>query len=97
MFSNDLETNKPIIIAAKIGSVWLVTPGSVMPKKSTFGLTPPDAITPKDVARYPIAAIAAMSRNARVDQANTRENQTSFSMPVKKERLSFIDLSTTKV
>jgi hypothetical protein len=97
MFSNDLETNKPIIIAANIGRVWLVTPGSVIPKKTTFGLTPPDAITPKDVARYPIAAIAAMSRNARVDLANTRENQTSFSMPVKKERLSFIDLSTTKV
>jgi hypothetical protein len=97
MFSSDLETNKPIITAANSGRVWLVTPGSVIPANSTFGLTPPDAITPKDVAKYPIAAIAAMSRNARVDLANTSENQTSFSMPVKKERLSFIDLNTTKV
>jgi hypothetical protein len=96
MLSNDLETNKPIISAANIGRVWAVTPGSVMPANSTFGLTPPDTITPRDDARYPIAASAAMSRNARVDRANTNENQRSFSTPVKKERLSFIDLSTTK-
>jgi hypothetical protein len=95
--SNDLETNKPIIIDANIGRVWAVTPGSVTPANSTFGLSPPDAITPKDDAKYPIAARAAMSRNARVDLATTNANQSSFSMPVKKERLCFIDLSTTKV
>jgi hypothetical protein len=97
MFSNDLETNKPIIIAAKIGTVWFVTLGSVMPENSTFGLTPPDAIAPMEVAKYPTAAIAAMSKNARVDLSATSENQTSFSVRVRKETLSFIDLSTTKV
>jgi hypothetical protein len=97
MLSNDLETNKPIMIAAKIGTVWFVTLGNVMPANSTFGLTPPDAIAPMDVAKYPTAAIAAMSKNARVDLSATRENQTSFSVRVKKETLSFIDLSTTKV
>jgi hypothetical protein len=50
-----------------------------------------------DVAKYPRAAIAAMSRNASVDLAITRANQTSFSIPDIKEILSFIDLSTTKV
>jgi hypothetical protein len=97
MLSNDLETNKPIMIAAKIGTVWFVTLGNVMPANSTFGLTPPDAISPMDVAKYPTAAIAAMSKNARVDLSATRENQTSFSVRVKKETLRFIDLSTTKV
>jgi hypothetical protein len=97
MFSSDLETNKPIIIAASRGTVWFVTLGSVMPANSILGLTPPDAIVPKDVAKYPMAAIAAMSRNASVDLTTTSANQTSFSIPVKKERLNFIDLSTTKV
>jgi hypothetical protein len=97
IFSNDLETNRPMIIAAKIGTVWFVTLGSVMPENSTFGLTPPDAIAPMDVAKYPTAAIAAMSKNARVDLSATSENQTSFSVRVRKETLSFIDLSTTKV
>jgi hypothetical protein len=97
MFSNDLETNKPMIIAAKIGRVWFVTLGSVIPANSTCGLTPPEAIAPMAVAKYPIAAIAAMSRNARVDLTTTSANQTSFSIRVKKERLNFIDLSTTKV
>jgi hypothetical protein len=97
MFSNDLETNNPIIRAAKIGRVWFVTLGSVMPANSIVGLIPADAIAPKDVAKYPRAAIAAMSRKARVDLATTRENQTSFSIPDIKEILSFIDLSTNKV
>jgi hypothetical protein len=97
MFSNDLETNKPMIIAAKIGRVWFVTLGSVMPENSTFGLAPPDAIAPMDVAKYPMAAMAAMSRNERVDLSSTSVNQTSFSIRVKKEILSFIELSTTKV
>jgi hypothetical protein len=68
-----------------------------MPANSISGPTPPEAIAPKEVAKYPIAAIAAMSRNASVDLTTTRENQTIFSTPVKKERLSFIELSTTKV
>jgi hypothetical protein len=97
MFSNDLETNNPIIIAAKIGTVWFVTLGSVMPASVIFGATPPDAIAPKDVAKYPMEAIASMSRNARVDLTTTSENHTSFSVPVKKESDDFIDLSTTKV
>jgi hypothetical protein len=97
MFSNDLKTNKPIIIAANAGTVWFVTLGSVIPANSIFGLTPPEAISPKDVARYPMAAIANMSRNARLDLANTSAHQYSFSIRVKKERLSFIALSTTKV
>jgi hypothetical protein len=97
MLSNDLEKNKPIIIAAKIGTVWFVTLGNVMPANSIFALTPPEAISPKDVAKYPMAAIATMSRNASVDRANTRANQTVFSIPVKKERLNFIDLSTSRV
>jgi hypothetical protein len=97
MFSNDLETNKPIIIVAKIGMLWFVTLGSVMPASAIFGATPPDAIAPKDVAKYPMAAIASMSRNARVDLTTTRENHTSFSIPFKKESDDFIDLSTTKV
>jgi hypothetical protein len=97
MFSTDLETNSPIIIAAKIGTVWFVTLGNVMPENSTFGLSPPDAIAPIDVAKYPTAAIAAMSKNARVDLSATSENQTSFSARVRKETLNFIDLSTTKV
>jgi hypothetical protein len=97
MFSKDLETNRPTIMAANIGSVWAVTLGSNIPENSIVGLTPPDAIAPRDVAKYPMAAIAAMSRNARVDLATTSENQTIFSLTVKKERLSFIDLSTTKV
>jgi hypothetical protein len=97
MFSNDLETNKLMIIAAKIGRVWFVTPGSVIPTNSIFGLTPPDAIAPMDVAKYPMAAIAATSRNASVDLRTTRKNQNSFSIRVKKERLNFIDSSTTKV
>ena len=84
-------------MAAKIGAVWFVTLGSVMPENSTFGPTPPDAIAPMDVAKYPTAAIAAMSKNARVDLSATSENQTSFSVRVRKETLSFIDLSTTKV
>jgi hypothetical protein len=95
MFSNDLETNKTIIIAANIGTVWFVTLGSVIPAKSIFGLTPPEAISPKEVARYPMAAIANMSRNARVDLANTSANQKNFSIPVRKERLRLIALSTT--
>jgi hypothetical protein len=97
MFNNDLVTNKPIISAAKIGRFWFVTLGSVMPANSIVGLTPPDAIAPKDVAKYPSAAIAAMSRNARVDLATTSENQTSFSIAVIKEILDLIDLNTTKV
>jgi hypothetical protein len=97
MFSNDLETNNPIIRAAKIGRVWFVTLGSVMPANSIVGLIPADAIAPKDVAKYPRAAIATMSRKARVDLATTRENQTSFSIPDIKEILNFIDLSTNKV
>jgi hypothetical protein len=97
MFSNDLETNKPIIIAAKIGTVWFVTLGSAMPANSIFGPTSPDAIAPKDVAKYPMAAIATMSRNASVDLTTTSANQISFSIPVKKERLNFIDLSIIKV
>jgi hypothetical protein len=97
MFSNDLETNKPTIVAAIIGAVWLVAPGSVTPANSIFGLTPPDAIAPMDVAKYPIAAIAAMSRNARVDRATTSENQTNLSIPVKNEILVFMALNTTKV
>jgi hypothetical protein len=96
-FSSDLITNKPMITAVKRGMVSLVTAGSEIPANCIFGPTVPEAIDPRDVARYPMAAIAAMSRNARVDLATTRENQTNFSMPVKKERLSFIDLSTTKV
>jgi hypothetical protein len=97
MLSKDLETNMPTIIVAKIGRFWFVTAGSVIPANSIFGLTPPDAITPMDVARYPIAAIAAMSRKASEDLSITRANQTSFSIPDIKEILSFIDLSTTKV
>jgi hypothetical protein len=97
MFSTDLETNRPIIMAAKIGTVSLVTLGSGMPANSIFGLTPPDAIAPMDVAKYPMAAIAATSRNASVDLNTTSENQTSFSIRVKKERLNFIDSSTIKV
>ncbi len=97
MFSKDLVTNKPIIMAAKIGTDWFVTLGNVMPENSIFGLTPPDAIAPKDVAKYPIAAIAAMSRNARVDLATTSANHTSFSNRVKKDRLRIIDFSTAKV
>jgi hypothetical protein len=97
MFSSDLETNSPIIIAANIGTVWLVTLGSVMPAISTFGPTTPDAIAPKDVAKYPMAAIAATSRNARVDLTTTSANQTSFSIGDKNERLNFIDLNTPKV
>jgi hypothetical protein len=96
-FSNDLATNKPIIVAANIGTVWFVTLGSDMPANSIFGLTPPDAIAPIDVAKYPMAAIAAMSRNASADLDTTSENQTSFSIPVIKERVDFIDLSTTRV
>jgi hypothetical protein len=86
-----------MIMAVKRGMVSLVTAGNEIPANSIFGPTAPDAIDPKDVAKYPIAAIAAMSRNARVDLATTSENQTNFSMPVKKERLCFIDLSTTRV
>jgi hypothetical protein len=97
MFSNDFETNNPIIIAVNIGAVSFVTLGSVMPANSIVGLTPPDAIAPKDVAKYPMAAIATMSRNASVDLTTTSANQISFSIPVKKERLNFIDLSITKV
>jgi hypothetical protein len=97
IFSKDFETNNPTIMAANSGSVWAVTLGSTMPENSIVGLTPPDAIAPKDVAKYPMAAIAAISRNASVDLATTSANQTSFSIPVKKERLNFIDLSTTKV
>jgi hypothetical protein len=97
MFSNDLETNRPIMIAANAGTVWFVTLGRVMSANSIFGPTPPDAIAPNDVAKYPMAAIATMSRNASNDLAATSENQTSFSIPVKKERLDFIDLSTAKV
>jgi hypothetical protein len=97
MFSKDLETNSPTIMAANIGSVWAVTLGSTMPENSMVGLTPPDAISPRDVAKYPMAAIAAMSRNASMDLATTSENHTNFSIPVKKERLSFIDFSTSKV
>ena len=97
MFRSDLETNKPMIMAAKIGSVWFVTLGNVIPANSTLGLAPPEAIAPIDVAKYPIAAIAAMSRNAREDLTRTSANQTDFSIRVKKERLSLIDLSTAKV
>ena len=97
MLSRDLATNRPIIIAVKRGIVSLVTAGNEIPANSTFGPTPPEAIEPKDVAKYPIAAIAAMSKNARVDLANTSENQTTFSLRVKKERLAFMDLSTAKV
>jgi hypothetical protein len=97
MFSKDLETNSPTIMAAKNGSDWAVTLGSTMPANSIVGLNPPDAIAPKEVAKYPMAAIAAMSRNASMDLTTTSANQTSFSIPVKKERLNFIDLSTTKV
>ena len=49
--SNDLETNRPIISAAKIGRVSFVTLGSLMPPNSIVGPTPPDAIAPKDVAK----------------------------------------------
>lgn len=97
MFRIDLSTNRPIIIAANIGTVWFVTLGSVIPENSIFGFTPPEAISPKDVAKYPMAAIANMSRNASVDLATTRANQTNFSVPVKKERLNFIDLNTNQV
>jgi hypothetical protein len=97
MLSMDLKINKPIIMAANTGTVWFVTLGSVMPANSILGLTPPDAIAPKDVAKYPMAAIAAMSRNASIDLTTTSANQTSFSSEVKKERLNFIDLSTNKV
>jgi hypothetical protein len=96
-FSSDLSTNKPMIMAVRRGMVSLVTAGNEIPANSILGPTTPVAIDPKDVERYPIAAIAAMSRNARVDLATTRENQTNFSIPVKKERLVFMDLSTTKV
>jgi hypothetical protein len=96
-FSNDLKTNSPIIIAAKMGSVWFVTLGSVMPASSILGLACPDAIAPSDVARYPMAAMAAMSRNASVDLTTTSANQTSFSIRVINEILAVIDLSTTKV
>jgi hypothetical protein len=68
-----------------------------MPAISTFGPSAPDAIAPKDVAKYPMAAIAATSRNASDDLTTTSPNQTSFSIRVKKERLNFIDLSTSKV
>jgi hypothetical protein len=97
MLSRDLATNRAIIITVKRGIVSLVTAGNEIPANSTFGPTPTEAIDPKDVAKYPMAAIAAMSKNARVDLATTRENQTNFSIPVKKERLAFMDLSTTKV
>jgi hypothetical protein len=96
MFSNDLETNRPTIIAANIGTVWFVTLGKVMPTISICWLTPPDAIAPKDVAKYPMAAIAAMSRNASDDLDTTSATQTTFSFRVKKERLDFIEFSTTK-
>jgi hypothetical protein len=97
MFSSDLITNKPMIMAVNSGMVSLVTAGNEIPANSIFGPTSPEAIDPKDVAKYPIAAIAAMSRNARVDLATTNENQTSFSIPVKNEMLVFMDLNTTKV
>jgi hypothetical protein len=97
MLSKDLTTNSPIIIAVNRGMVSLVTAGNEIPINSIFGATAPEAIDPKDVAKYPIAAIAAMSRNARVDLANTSENQTSFSMRVINEILNSIDLSTSKV
>jgi hypothetical protein len=97
MLSRDFATNRPIIITVKRGMVSLVTAGNEIPANSTFGTAPAEAIDPKDVAKYPMAAIAAMSKNARVDLATTRENQTNFSIPVKKERLAFMDLSTTKV
>jgi hypothetical protein len=97
IFRRDFITNRPMIIAVKMGMVSLVTAGSEIPANSIFGTTAPEAIDPRDVAKYPMAAIAAMSRNARVDLATTSENQTNFSSPVKKERLSFIDFSTTKV
>jgi hypothetical protein len=77
--------------------VSLVTAGNEIPANSIFGPTSAEAIDPKDVAKYPIAAIAAMSKNARVDLATTSENQTIFSVRVKKERLAFMDLNTTKV
>jgi hypothetical protein len=97
MFSSDLSTNKAMIMAVRRGMVSLVTAGNSIPANSTFWPTPPEAIEPKDVAKYPMAAIAAMSRNARVDLATTSENQTIFSLRVKKERLAFMDLNTTKV
>jgi hypothetical protein len=86
-----------MIVAVKIGMVSLVTAGNEIPENSILGPTAPEAIDPKDVAKYPIAAIAAMSRNARVDLATTSENQTNFSIPVKKEMLVFMYLNTTKV
>jgi hypothetical protein len=86
-----------MIVAVNRGIVSLVTAGNEIPANSIFGPTAPEAIEPKDVAKYPIAAIAAMSKNARVDLATTSENQTNFSIPVKKEMLVFMDLNTTKV
>jgi hypothetical protein len=97
MLSKDLETNKPTIRAARKGSVSLVTLGSVTPATCTLGLAAPDPIAPKELARYPIAAIPAMSRNARVDLTTTSANQINFSTPVMKEILNLIDLSTSKV
>jgi hypothetical protein len=97
MLSKDLTTNNPIIMAVNRGMVSLVTAGNEIPANSIFGPAPPEAIDPKDVAKYPMAAIATMSKNARVDLATTSENQTNFSMPVKKERLAFMDLNTAKV
>jgi hypothetical protein len=97
MFRSDLSANNPMIMAVKRGMVSLVTAGNEIPANSIFGPTTPEAIEPKDVAKYPMEAIATMSRNARVDLATTSENQTNFSILVKKEMLVFMDLNTTKV
>jgi hypothetical protein len=97
MFRSALSTNRPMITAAKRGMVSLVTTGNEIPANSIFGPVPSETIDPKDVAKYPTAAIAAMSKNARVDLAATSENQTNFSIPVIKEMLDFMDLNTTKV
>jgi hypothetical protein len=86
-----------MIMAVNRGMVSLVTAGNEIPANSIFGPTAPETIDPKDVAKYPIAAIAAMSRNASVDLATTSENQTNFSIRVKKEILILMDVSTTKV
>jgi hypothetical protein len=96
---NALDKKSARIMVATIGIVSTLTLGNCMPPISRLGPTSDlsEMSVATEVARYPMAAMAAMSRNVRAERRVRSVNQTVFSKLVMKEILILMDLSTPKV